>query len=227
LQVEPLEDRINPVPIAPVYRHAPAVDHRPPAVAHTAPARLSGFVPPAHHHHHKHVRTAGRVNQPQPPVAPCPTEGFAWAARAVGVYLDPSLDATERRAVSRALADFDSLPVGLNLFESSDPSSPIIFADGRATLPGYYGGLTSFGVVGGTFTSATVQLNGPAIEGLGIGYVQSIVEHELGHAVGLDHDNARVPYNDHHDVMAAFAGFSPRRYGAADVEALQGLYGVA
>jgi hypothetical protein len=199
-QVEWLEDRINPVPIPLAHRHAPVVGHR----------------------HHRHAHAAARAVPP--PVAPCPTEGLAWATRAVGVYLDPSLDGTERTAVRRALADFDSLPVGLKLFESPDPSSPIVFTDGRATLPGYYGGLTSFGGVGGAFTFARVQLNGPGIEGLGVGYATSIVEHELGHAVGLDHDNARVPYNDRYDVMAAFAGSSPRRYGRADVEALQALY---
>jgi hypothetical protein len=176
-------------------------------------------------------------------------ESWSTPGRAakVSIFFDPNtLTSDELARLRDAVAALNGLHAGLTLVQVSSPNAQIV-AEGKPTSPD---GLTLaeaaplIGARIGTFANGKkdyqlthVEIDifqnmawwtGPTAPPVGSGLYdfRSTLEHELGHAVGLNHDTASYPVNDGWDVMypVAAPGVARWTYSANDVRELVYLY---
>jgi hypothetical protein len=165
----------------------------------------------------------------------------------VSIFFDPkTLSADEVARLQEAVATLNGLHTGLTLVPTSSPTAQIVVVGKPASPDGLTLAETAAttGPRVGTFSNGKkdyqlthVEIDvfqnmpwwfGPGAPPAGT-YTfdfRSTMEHELGHAAGLDHDTASYPVNDGFDVLypVAAPGVARWTYSANDVRELTYLY---
>jgi hypothetical protein len=167
------------------------------------------------------------------------------------VFIDPSLTAGEKAGVLRAMTAINSLGTGILLLETSSQEGASIAVDVSAAVPPADLAWTQPGIVSAPvvtlpdgeqlyrMTHAVVQVNShwsqwwtgasPAADFTGLVDFQTVMEHELGHAIGLGHDSGTYPGTnaDGHSPMFPGTEFGVirRQFSPNDVGELNLLYG--
>ncbi len=147
--------------------------------------------------------------------------GAKWPKAQATIYIDPQMDVTFQRVYLEAIANWNQ--TGAFHFELvTEPDQVNIFAtemnDGSTAVAGEAESQTN--LLTKQFTSVTVLLNHHYLSNPNYGYsddrILHTAEHELGHAIGLEHTNEV-------SVMQPAGSY----YGiqAQDVKAVQELYG--
>ena len=147
--------------------------------------------------------------------------GAKWPKAEATIYIDPQMDATFQKAYAEAIANWNQTGT-FNFVLVTVPNQADILAtemnDGTTPVAGEAESQTN--LLTGQFTSVTVHLNHYYLSNPSYGYTYERIlhtaEHELGHAIGLEHSNEV-------SVMQPAGSY----YGiqAQDVQAVQELYG--
>ena len=146
--------------------------------------------------------------------------GAKWSKAQATIYIDPQMDATFQKAYLEAIANWNQTGAfNFELVTEADQAD--IFAtemnDGSTAVAGEAESQTN--LLTKQFTSVTVRLNHYYLSNPNYGYtydrIMHTAEHELGHAIGLEHTNEV-------SVMQPAGSY----YGiqAQDVQAVQELY---
>ncbi|KXT74169.1 putative Zn-dependent protease [Streptococcus sp. DD10] len=146
--------------------------------------------------------------------------GVRWNQAQATIYIDPNLDETFRQAYEEAISNWNNTGA-FNFQIVEDQSSADIIAtemnDSTVTAAGEAQSQTN--LLTNRFMSVTVRLNAYYLLNPSYGYTyQRIVntaEHELGHAIGLDH-------TEEESVMQSAGSFYAIQ--AQDIAAVQTLY---
>ena len=147
--------------------------------------------------------------------------GVKWSQAQANIYIDPQMDTGFQGAFAEAIANWNQ--TGAFYFEVvTVPNQADILAtemnDGTTPVAGEAESQTN--LLTGQFTSVTVHLNHYYLSNPSYGYTYERIlhtaEHELGHAIGLEHSNEV-------SVMQPAGSY----YGiqAQDVQAVQKIYG--
>ena len=147
--------------------------------------------------------------------------GAKWSQAQANIYIDPQMDTGFQGAFAEAIANWNQTGA-FNFVLVTEPDQAVIFAtemnDGSTSVAGEAESQTN--LLTGQFTSVTVRLNHYYLSNPSYGYAYDRIlhtaEHELGHAIGLEHSNEV-------SVMQPAGSY----YGiqAQDVQAVQKIYG--
>ena len=148
------------------------------------------------------------------------SSGAKWAKPSASIYIDPQMDETFQAAYVRAIENWNQ--TGAFRFELvSDSNEADIVAtemnDGLTSVAGEAESQTN--LLTGQFLSVTVRLNHYYLSNPNYGYTYDRIlhtaEHELGHAIGLDHTNKTSVMQP----AGSYYGIQPD-----DIAAVQELY---
>lgn len=146
--------------------------------------------------------------------------GAKWSKAQATIYIDPQMDATFQKAYAEAIANWNETGT-FNFVVVADSNQADVLAtemnDGTTSVTGEAESKSN--LLTGQFISVTVRLNHYYLSNPLYGYsyerILHTAEHELGHAIGLEHTNEV-------SVMQPAGSY----YGiqAQDVKAVQELY---
>lgn len=146
--------------------------------------------------------------------------GMRWNQASASVYIDPTIDTTFRQAYEEAIANWNQTGVFQFDLVNNERQADIVTTDmndGFVSAAGQ--ALTQTNLLSNRFMSVTVQLNSYYLlnppYGYSYGRIVNTAEHELGHAIGLDH-------NEDQSVMQSAGSFYSIQ--PQDIAAVQTLY---
>ena len=148
------------------------------------------------------------------PQADAVTYGLRWPTRTVYVYVDATV--SSRWYVTKDLAQW-SRAGGINVYRTSDPAKAQIRVHQR-DLPSPNAAQTALAWSGSTLVGADITLDSTMVSSTYCSR-RHTATHELGHALGLDHNTTSKT-----SIMFVGAGavcsYVPNSYDYADVRAI-------